>query len=287
VITKVRLVEGDQQLVLLDRAAFRLDLILTSLEAPSPEVREVAESRTDDDGEDDVTTLHGARAVSATVELRDTADALVDELNGWMHPRRRPYLVVVNDEWAQERRLRLRSTQFSSPITSSQLRRRTEQLQWKAPDGVWEAVDDVLAVVNADGGQAAGRVYPEVYPRSYPATVSVGGSNVVNPGKAWSHQRVLLYGPAVGPRWSNDLTGETLTFTEELAIPAGEYLEIDTASRTANYMSDPSLSRLHLLDFEVSTWWRMAPGLNRVRYHPSAGTGVGSVAHAHYRPTWL
>jgi hypothetical protein len=98
---------------------------------------------------------------------------------------------------------------------------------------------------------------------------------------------VRLYGPCAGPRYTNDLTGERLEFSEDLVISAGEYLELDTRERTALYMSDPDASRLHLMNFEVSTWWRLAPGVNRLRYNPISGVEVGSQAYITYHPAWL
>lgn len=287
-ITRVALVDGARELVLLDRAALRLDLILTGLDVPSPAVRAVTEDRTDADGEDDHTAYHGARAVSATVALCDTPAALLDQINGYLHPRSRPYLVVSDDEWPDgPRRLRLRADQWSAPIDHTAHLRREHQLQWRAPDGVWEAADETAFIVLAESDVVTGRLYELVTPRTYPETMPTGALTVTNPGTSWADQRVRLYGPCAGPRYTHDDTGETIAFTEELAIPAGEYVEIDTRARSAFYLSDPDASRLSFLDFEVSTWWRLAPGANRVRYHPISDVDPGCQVEGSYRPTWL
>lgn len=287
-ITRVLLVDDQLgELALLDRAAFRLDLILTGLDIPSPAVRDVTAARTDADGEDDTTTHHGARAVSATLALRDTPAALVDQINAYLHPARRPYLVVLDTEWGAERRLRLRADQWSGGIDHLSHRMRDHQLQWRAPDGIWEAVDTVDLAVAADLGARAGRTYPAAWPRDYAATSPSGRLQVVNPGNTWADQIVQLYGPCAGPRWTNDTTGEVIAFTDDLVIPAGEFVEVNTATRTANYLGNADASRLDSFDFEYSTWWQVPPGTSQVRYHPVAGVETGAAAALSFRAAWL
>lgn len=286
-ITRVRLVDGDTELVLHDTPWLRLDLFLQNLQIGSPAVREVVDDRTDADGTDDETAYHGARAVSVDVRVLDTPGQLADQLTGFMHPRRRPYLCIVDDEWGGERRLRLRASQWTNPLDTMSGRLRDVQLQWRAPDGVWEATDEVAVGVNADSGVEAGRTYDLVFPRDYGTTGSVGAYQLVNPGTAWADYRVRLYGPAVGPRWTDDQTGATIAFTPEMSLAAGEYVELDTRERSAVLNSDASLSRLHLVDFEVTTWWQLRPGTNVVRYNPLAEAGAGTRAELVYRPTWL
>lgn len=286
-IRRLSLVDGSRELVLHDMAAPRLDIIFTTLDVPFPAVRTVSEDRTDTDGADDHTSGHGARSVSVGLRVFDTPAQLVDEINGYLHPRMRPWLVVDESEWTAPRRLRLRVDQFSSPIPNYGFVLRDVQLQWQAPDGVWEAASATEFVVAADTGLVGGRVYDFEPPRSYPTTAPSGRVEHLNVGNTWQHQTVKLYGPCVGPRYTNDITGETLAFTSDLVIPAGEYLEVDTQNRTAFYLSDPDASRLNYIDFENSTWWRLSPGLNRVRYHPISGVEIGSAAVVTYHPAWL
>jgi hypothetical protein len=68
-------------------------------------------------------------------------------------------------------------------------------------------------------------------------------------------------------------------------LGAGEYVEIDTRARTADLMS-LSNSRLNLLDFAVTSWWRIEPGDNQIRYNPTI-SDAGSAAVITYRPAWL
>lgn len=284
-ITNMRLVLDSEEMSLWDRD----DLWVTSFEVAHPEVREAVADRTDTDGTDDTTAFHGSAAVSLALRLQGGTDSSVlDELKRFMHPRSRPLLVVADDEWDVERRLRLRINQGSSPFQMPMYPvARDVQMQWVAPDGAWESSAELEVVIAADGGALAGRTYALAPPRTYPATMPAGAVLVVNPGNTWQHQKAKLYGPCAGPRYTCEDTGETLSFTEDLVLAAGEYVEIDTAARTALLNSDPDASRLNYLDFGASTWWRLPPGTSSVRYHPISGVDAGCVAIATYRPAWL
>ena len=190
----VRLVDGEREF-LLHRAEWpREDVILTSLDAPSPSVRASVQDRPDADGTDDTTRRHGARAVSAEVVLLDQPAQLVDELNRFLHPASRPYLVVDDEEWG-ERRLRLRCEQFSAPLPRESHLFVRHQMQWQAPDGVWEAAAPFEFEVSAETTEQVGRTYPFVLPRTYPGAQPTGRVELWNPGGAPSDYTVRLYGP--------------------------------------------------------------------------------------------
>jgi hypothetical protein len=253
-------------------------------------MREVSESRPDDDGERDSTTFFGSRAVSLeVVVLKDDAECeqILDKLKSFLHPQSRPYLYVEDTGWGQERRLRLRVDQWSEPYSgyvASQARQ--VQLQWKAPDGTWEAVDPVEETVLGDLPSDSGRTYPKTYPWSYPPTTATGTALVTSPGSVPSHFTARLYGPCSGPQLINETTGERIGFLVGLALAAGEYVEIDTRAQTAYLLSNADASRLNVLDFAASSWWRLQPGDNSIRYAPLAGSS-GSAAVITYRPAWF
>ena len=283
----VRLVDGEREF-LLHRAEWpREDVILTNLDAPAPAVRAATQDRTDADGTDDATTHHGARAVSVELTLLDDPMRLVDELNAFLHPRSRPYLIMDDEAWETPRRLRLRVDQFSAPLPRESHLFVTHQMQWQAPDGVWEAVDPFEFEVSAETTEQVGRIYPFVLPRTYPGAQPTGRVELFNPGSAPSDYKVRLYGPCNGPRFTDDESGATIAFTEELSLQVGEYVEVDTRDRTVFAMSDPDASRLGYLDFELSSWWQLQPGQNVLRYNPLSGVDVGCAAAGAFRPRWL
>lgn len=285
-ITDVRLVDGTREMLIYPRDG----IAPHSLDVGSPEVREVAESRTDDDGTRDSTALFGARAVALELQMYEDPAAIADllaEVKSFLHPRLRPYLHVTDDGWNEERRIRLRADQFSEPYSGyvSSLQRLV-QVQWKAPDGVWEAAGLTSATITADVPSSVGIAFPVTFPLAWTPTQATGAQNVPNPGGVPSHFVARLYGPCTGPELSNDTTGEGIKFTTALTIPAGDYVEINTRERTAYYLSQVDATRLQFVDFAATSWWRLEPGDNLIRYHP-VGAGAGAAAVIEYRPAWL
>lgn len=284
--TSVRIVDGSREFVIHPSTT----ILPQSLDVGSPSIREVTEARTDDDGERDDTQLFGNRAVSLEIViLKGLADCeqTLDELKRFLHPRSRPYLHVTDTGWSEERRIRLRVDQWSEPYAgyvASQAR--TVQLQWKAPDGLWEAVDAVEATVVADADSGGvGFTLPFTLPLSLAATAQTGATVIGNVGSVPSHFTARLYGPCAGPVLKNESTGEEIAFTTSLVLAAGEYVDIDTRDRTANLLST-SNSRLQYVDFTTTSWWRLEPGDNQVRYAPQVSS-PGAQAVITYRPSWF
>jgi hypothetical protein len=285
-LTSVKLVDGAREMILLPRTAG--GVFLQSLDAPMPAVRESAEDRTDDDGTRDTTTLFGARACSIELLVTESPRAIEDELSRFLHPRSRPFVVVEDDGWPQARRLGLRVDQFSAPLTLDTARwdGRRISVGWKVPSGVWEGEEAVTETISADIATTDGRTYPKSYPWSYPTTLASGATIVGNLGSIPSHFSVKLYGPCTGPRLINGATGEEITFTSALSLSAGEYVEVDTRERTALALSTAGASRLGYLDFAATSWWRIEPGDNPIRYVPATAE-AGAAAVITYRPAWL
>ncbi len=282
-VTSARLVEGSEQLLLYPRDG----LVVMSVSAASPVVRGVTESRADDDGELDTTTRFGARAVAVELMAIETPAGFVEELSAWMHPGRRPHLEVEDDEWAQTRRILLRSDQWGGPIDANDAPYiRRIPAQWRAPDGVWEASEQTTLTVSADVPSSVGLSAPVSAPISLTATLASGSLQVTNLGGSPSHFTALLYGPCSAPTLINDLTGERIAFTSDLTLAAGEYVEIDTRAKTARLLSSVTASRLSYIDFSTNSWWQIQRGIQQIRYAATDPT-AGSQAVITYRPVWL
>lgn len=284
--TGVRLVDGARELVLHPS----LDYVPQRLTVGSPAVREVTEPRTDDDGDRDTTALFSGRAVSlelVVVDERASTEVLLDQVKRFLHPRSRPYLYVTDEGWSGERRIRLRVDQWDDPYEGyGASHSRPLQLQWKAPDGVWEAADLSTVTLAADiTTDSTGLTLPLTFPVAFASTMATGASVIANPGSVPSHFIARLYGPCTAPVLRNETTGEQIAFTSELTLSAGQYVEVSTRDRSANLLSTGN-TRLGYVDFESTSWWRLEPGDNRVRYAP-ADADAGSQAVILYRPTWF
>jgi hypothetical protein len=288
-VTAVRLEDGASVLDL--RAGgyrvARLDIGL-------PTVRAVTVPRPDQDGEDDTTTHHGAAAVSMDVRLLAGRDSglvgiapspslidLRDALRAFCHPSARPYLVVEDE--GRQRRIRLRADQLAGPITNP--RHQQIQVSWRAPDGVMESLAEQIGTSDAVTAGEGGRTYPVTYPVSYTESSPVGAVTVTNNGTVSVRPVLRLYGPATDPRVENQSTGERLIFTG-LTLLAGDWLEIDCREKTARLNGLVSQSRLSRLDFANSTYLRLLPGMNTVRYYP-VSFGDGARLEVRFRSAWL
>lgn len=282
-VTSMKLVDGVNELVLYPRA----DVVVLGYSKSSPGVRALTEPRPDDDGEIDTTTKYGAAAFSLELRAIDDPEALAEEMGGWMLPSGRPYIVVENDKWLQARRVRLRSSDWGDPVDAFQAPHiRDSQWQWRAPDGIWEADAELTVTVAADIPSSIGITYPVTYPVTYSATLATGAQTLVNPGKAPSHFRALLYGPCTAPSLVNDSTGQELTFKPDLALGPGEYIEVDTRNKTALLLSQATANRVGLLNFSISDWWQIQRGVQQIRYAPT-DPSAGAQAVITYRPAWL
>jgi hypothetical protein len=278
-VTAVRLEEGRRVLDLRGQG-----YKVSRLDVGFPAVRPVTQSRPDEDGELDTTALYGAAAVSMDLMLIPgalTLTALVDELRSFCHPASRPYLVVERD--GQQRRMRLRVDQQSAPITTPLYQH--VQAQWRAPDGVWEALTEQIGTSDAVTAGSGGRTYPRTYSLSYAASSPVGAVTVTNDGTVPVRPVLRLYGPATDPRVENQSTGERLIFTG-LSLLAGDWLEIDCREKTARLNGLVSQSRLSRLDFANSTYLRLLRGMNTVRYYP-VSFGDGARLEVRFRPAYL
>lgn len=288
-IDLVKLVDGSEEFVFQDISLGNYDdVVWTKLDLGSPDIREQVRNRTGASGTYDATQFFGSRAVALDVRLAAAPAKKVDALNKLLHPRRRTYLVVNDSDWSPvtTRRVLLRTAQWGGEIISTGSWFRTVQLQWVAPLGVWESESAFTYTVDASIGDT-GRSYDLVYPRSYPATGGVGLTQFTNPGNTDSDFVARLYGPCVGPRLTNNVTGESIVFKDSFSLGSGEYVELDVANTTAYLNSDPSLTRMNFVDFAQTTWFQVIPGFNAIRYNPVGGVDPGCIAEITFRPTWL
>ena len=240
----------------------------TSLDLGYPDVREVVSNRPDQDGIDDRTTLFGARTVTADITALTGAgaqiDAVVAQFAPFMVPSARPTLHYVLDRpGAPERTMKLRAAGFTGPIAGPN--ERDIHLQWVADDPAALDPTEKTSTAWAGSSTAQGRTYNLTFNRIYPPG---GGSKVDGVirtvGDLGIRPRLKMYGPAtratvnIGP-------GSTLVlivaFLPGYVINAGHYVDVDTAKRTAYLDGDPSQSVIASIDWFVSLWGVLQPGV--------------------------
>lgn len=252
----------------------------TSLDLGYPAVREVKNDRPAQHGIDDRTAYWGERVVTADVIALAGAGAQVDAVLSlfapFMNVAARPVLHWVLDRpGAAERVLTLRASAFSGAISGDN--ERDIHLSWVAANPV--VLDPVVQSVTAwtGSGTVAGRTYPWTPPRVYP--VGSGG-----PGATQGQIRSLgdfpirplyrLYGPVTNPYillHNNDGSGDSaLRFDNGYQVPAGHFVDIDTAAKSAYTDADPTQPAMASIDWVNTTWPLVNPYLG-----PAVGGNVG------------
>ena len=240
----------------------------SSLDLGYPTVREVTNSKPDQDGVDDRTMYFGARTVSVDITALTGAGARIDAVAAqfapFMVPSARPVLHYVLDRpGAAERTVMLRAAGYSWPIVGAD--QRDIQLQFVASDPA--AIDPLerSATSYAGASSGPGRVYNLTFNRIYPTG---GGSAtealVRTVGDLAIRPKLRIYGPITQARVTLQPSGVVaiqVAFLPTFSINAGHYVEVSTAEHTAFLDGDPSQSVLAALDWYRSVWGVVPPNV--------------------------
>lgn len=256
-----------------------------------PSVRETTTPRVGGHGTRDTTALFDAGAVSVSMAIWDGRSEVVDELASMSLPAARPVLIAEDDEWAEARQVTLRFDTQSAPYTADDYPFRRVVCSWKAPLGMWEAVNarqaTIPAMIPSDTGlewSAPGLAWT-TSGLVWPASSVTSPSQLLNPGSADANWQALLYGPCNGPALWSDTAQVGLRFKSGLSLGAGEFVLIDSASHAAWLNGDTTADARSYMDFRGSDWFRLGRGVNLLRYNPASG-GNASCAVITYRPVW-
>ena len=257
--------------------------ILTKLDPGFPTVRAVGGAMPERDGEDDNTAHVGARAVTAEVFVAQTGTGpLIDRLTAVMHPGQRVWLYLGRADWPGERRIVGRGATFACPPGTM----RIAQLGFHCADGLLEDAVEQSVTLNPVGGATGGFQFPVTFPLTFDSGAVPGSTSVATAGTAPTPVRWRLYGPFSDPIVRRVDTGHELSFPG-LSVAAGDYLAVDTGTRTVLLNDDPAQSRYNRLSFATSRWWTLpASGATPVLFSATA-TGTGARAVLTFRDRYL
>jgi hypothetical protein len=239
----------------------------TSLDLGFPAVRDVTSNRPDHDGVDDRTKYMGSRPITANITALHGAGARIDAVgplfSQYMLPSARPVLHYILDRpGAAERTITVRGANYAGPIVGAD--QRDIQLQWVAADPY--AYDPNWQQATAWSGSASGpgRQYPLGYPRTYPTGTGAANTAVMSTaGDVGIQPRYLIYGPITNPvlTITPSTTGNPsyIRFQPGFVIPAGQWLDLDSAAKTANMNSVVTASVLSSIDWMNTTWAVVPP----------------------------
>ena len=255
-----------------------------------PQVRGVTYMRTARHGVDDSTRLMGARAIGMQVALLDEMTSLsevelAEQLMAWMHPAKRPRLLL-----ADGRSIVVRGEGVDSGWNFADLSFHVMNLSMIAPGGVIESAELHAAICGfgeVGGPPIGGRSYDLVFNRIYPAAVGgTAGASAVscrNDGRITSYPTITFHGPVTNPEVHNGNTGAVMAFNLDLL--ANDVLTVDMNNHTV--MFNGVKAYYQKIDFTVSTWWGLrAQQTTQVRFLADA-YGPGSSGMVEWRDSWL
>lgn len=261
-----------------------------TLDLGNPDIRATVADHPDGDGTDDNTEHLGARAVSLEAMIvppdGQSRQDIVDRLGEFLAPHLRPWLYFALDSGVGERRIRLRSDSWSAPITRPQSR--SLRVAWRGPDGIIEDAAEDVIVVSPSTGASSGRTYPMTTPRTYPAGAVAGVVKATILGRYRAWPIVRMYGPSTDPVADNVTLGRKVEFSANggVTVPAGQYLEVNMAERTARMNGDPADSRVDKIDWTTSDWWWLERSTTQLRYDPD-DFDPPAVMEVRYRPAYV
>lgn len=232
-----------------------------------PTPREVVSDQAGQSGTLDLTQYHGSRTVKLDVQVVDipgqTRHQTMDILRTACLSNHRPQLFVQADGWNQERVMVLRGTPVSCVIGSTHGAFIEAALAWVCPSGVMTAVGTSEISITPTPSVTIGMSFPMHFSMSWTPGSTTNQSNANNPGNDNTGWVARFYGSATGIAIVNKTTLQKIALSA--SIPTGHYVEINSQARTALIDGDPAQSVYSTIDFSVSTWWTLAPGVNAIQ----------------------
>ena len=125
-----------------------------------------------------------------------------------------------------------------------------------------------------------GLTVPFTVPFTITAVTVTGTCSLTNPGNAVGPVVLRIDGPIVGPQVTHVSTGLALVFASDLAIAAGDWLEVDMEAQTA--LANGQSPRNG--DVTRREWSGFDPGVNQWAFAATSGSGTLTVTGT---PTWL
>lgn len=290
--SSLRLVDGEDELILSPSSVSHDDLIFctsNALESPVPRV--VESDRLGRSGKTDYTSLHGGSVFTASLKIvgDDTTSrwTLLDQLKGMLGPDQRPTLYVWRDGWGvEERRCQLRGDSVSLVVDQSSIARLLVSISAVVPEGVLEASTETVITLRP-GDLDVGTSYPVTYPFEYIPANNLNSTTVVITSTTRTTPYIRLWGGCTDPVFSiqhGDEQHEIRFFNVVLA--PGNFLDIDFAGRRVFLNNEPSTSYLPRVDWATSDWWELLRGSSRVLF-TALDVDLGCYAELSYRNRWL
>lgn len=247
------------------------------LGSPQPKVN--TEERTNRNGINDHTSLHGASSAKFDLVICDggsqTKWQVLEELKSWLDPTKRFYLQYQRLGETEVWSTIYRADPWSLVVDPKGGQKLPVSLVLTLPEGIYESQPTVYEL--RPTGLAVGFSFPLTFPFSMTASSGTGVVEIPVGGSRPVPFKAIIYGGQNSPVIMDTDTGRKLSFTANggLDIPLGTYVELDTDKGTALLNGDPNNSVYQYIDWTVSTWWALRPGETN-RISSTAATSDGS-----------
>lgn len=126
-----------------------------------------------------------------------------------------------------------------------------------------------------------GLVWPLVFPLFWGSGISGGEMTLTNAGTftVWPAWEIL--GPVTGPTITNIDSGARLAFDPAFVVASGQTLFVDPDAKTVTLLGVNRRDRLF-----TAEWFRLPPGLTRIRFGSAAGTDPAARLTGRWRDGW-
>lgn len=243
----------------------------------APQVRVTSTPRNGGDGDIEGAGYTGSRTV--TMELQIFGDDThspywyAERLAAMTHPARKPVLSLrrgAPDSGGDTWTMNLRGNPFSISYGKRAAAMLEMQLSFECPDGYLLSPLRQYQSLAASAVTITGWALPLILPLNLGTGAGSNPGIVINLDSAAPVAPVIaIYGPITNPKISLD-TGEVFAF-KGLTLGSGQFVHIDMNEATVRLNGDVDSSVYHLVDWTVSTFWRLQPGVNTITYIASSG----------------
>jgi hypothetical protein len=290
--TSIRLVDGLNEIVLASPVVDSTRAFATkSHEFASSAVRALSQVRSGRSGVADNSSLHDASSFKADLYIfgdsTQTRYNYLNQLQAMLAPHKRPYVYMQRDGWLTERRAQLRGDTLTCVVGKNSLNYLEVSFQAEMPDGVLEEANATSVLIRPETA-TAGLSYPTSYPLSYTPSNSLNTYYVTAYGTTVSIPMFRIYGecndPSFRVEYEDGATG--IISLTNLQVGSGHYLDIDVGNRAVYLDSTVESSYYAKVDWSVSSWWEIKPGLNRITFNAD-NADAGCFAQVVFRQTWL
>ncbi len=263
-------------------------VIIKDYDLGFPDIREVKSDWAGQDGTNDLTEFHGARVVKLNTIIVDqggiSKHVTLDKLRASCKPNRRPVLTVMCDGWASPRTLIMRGQPMSCVIGQIAGAYAEASLSWTVPSGKMTGAP-VLLAIQPSPSVTTGLHFPLHFPLGWSAGSLSSMATAINPGSEDLPWVAKFWGTANNIVISNRDTGGRMVINT--TIPAGHFLQIDTANRTAWIDNDPSLSVFGDIDFSQSTWWTIPAESSTTISAVAQNSDTNAICYVDFSPSWI